>query len=1071
MKRSSTAALTIAASAAMLVVTALPSSATTSTAPTSGALPTASIVFDDPPVNDGITARTGDAGRGTWLEIGGKAALQTNPAIGNTYIYNDVDDDLIHGGTNSVRISVEYYDAAIPGGKWDLTYDSTTNPWQALPAVALTGTETWLTKEFTVSDARLSDRENGADLRIGTGTSAIAFRSVAVQRLLGAPVLGLRTLGNVFVTGSPPKIDFTAATGAKVEYRVFDAGNNHVTRGISPNNDGAGTIQTGTLPAGYYRVQVTAALEGQLSAPAETTLAVVGPHADHASSPFAAAVSHRQLPAGSAPLATLAGDSHYRPSLTWTGLETSPGVYTFPQAWQQQTIEARDAGLKPMPICAYTNPFYDGNATPYTDGGRAAFAQYCVEHLQGYADLGNPAPAVEVYNEFNAGFGDRGDGPADSKPEYYYPLLKATYEAVKAASPDTLVVGPATSWPDLGWLETLFALGALEYMDVVSIHYPGDPPEAAIANLTAVDALVREYNDGQSKPIWVSEWGWSSRTGSVDEHTQAAYAARSGVIGLAHGVEMNFWYDFNNDGLDPADHESNFGLLRNAADPRGALTPKPAYASHATMSRLLTGTEYDGAAQVTDDVTAYRFTQGDDTITALWSTAGPKTVSVATQHPVKAVEMTGQSHTLTPHRGRVEVTVTGDPVYVIGTTGGYEVGPEAQFALTAPVTTLAGQNITLTLDVDKQGPAMDLALTINERTVPVQIPAGAQTAAIPITIRDTGVLGTRLVEGVVTSNGTPLARLSAAVEVVSTPLGLTASHVLSDGSDVLAVKITNPVATEQTLGDLTWSVGGNSGTESFDQQLPPGESVVVELPATALAAPGSHPWSVSLAVADRPAITANGTLVLPDPASVRALPQQTIAIDGVADDLSAFTPIDVDAEGEIKLITGWGGSADLGGDAWWTWDEDNLYLTAVITDDVQAQPGQNDTIWTGDSIQFGAVAGTPGENMTQYYEYGIALTGQGPQVFRWNGGGGLLPNGPVPTVDLEVTRDETTGSTLYEMAMPWSELAPFRASDRLLSLTFLVNDNDGTTRRGWIEWGSGIGMGKDPAKFLSTRLD
>jgi len=39
-----------------------------------------------------------------------------------------------------------------------------------------------------------------------------------------------------------------------------------------------------------------------------------------------------------------------------------------------------------------------------------------------------------------------------------------------------------------------------------------------------------------------------------------------------------------------------------------------------------------------------------------------------------------------------------------------------------------------------------------------------------------------------------------------------------------------------------------------------------------------------------------------------------------------------------------------------------------------------------------------------------------------------------------------------------------------MSVSMLVNDNDGAVRKGWIEWGSGIGTGKDPALFRPVRL-
>jgi hypothetical protein len=34
----------------------------------------------------------------------------------------------------------------------------------------------------------------------------------------------------------------------------------------------------------------------------------------------------------------------------------------------------------------------------------------------------------------------------------------------------------------------------------------------------------------------------------------------------------------------------------------------------------------------------------------------------------------------------------------------------------------------------------------------------------------------------------------------------------------------------------------------------------------------------------------------------------------------------------------------------------------------------------------------------------------------------------------------------------------------------LVNDNDGSGRRGWLEYGSGIGSAKDPTLYLDLHL-
>jgi hypothetical protein len=181
----------------------------------------------------------------------------------------------------------------------------------------------------------------------------------------------------------------------------------------------------------------------------------------------------------------------------------------------------------------------------------------------------------------------------------------------------------------------------------------------------------------------------------------------------------------------------------------------------------------------------------------------------------------------------------------------------------------------------------------------------------------------------------------------------------------------------------------------------------------------------------------------------------------------AFAPASRPRPSTSRRENDYGGPSDLSGRVWVTWDEQNLYLSATIVDDVHAQPATSEGIWVGDSIQFAVTPGAPGES-TGYYEYGLALTGAGPQAFRWASIG--PPVGPVTGAAVQVTRDEQAKRTVYEIAMPWDQLAPFKPADGLMSVSMLVNDNDGAVRKGWIEWGSGIGAGKDPALFRPARL-
>ena len=61
--------------------------------------------------------------------------------------------------------------------------------------------------------------------------------------------------------------------------------------------------------------------------------------------------------------------------------------------------------------------------------------------------------------------------------------------------------------------------------------------------------------------------------------------------------------------------------------------------------------------------------------------------------------------------------------------------------------------------------------------------------------------------------------------------------------------------------------------------------------------------------------------------------------------------------------------------------------------------------------------------------------------------------------------------TVYKLTFPaeFLGMTGFARGDRL-GLAFLVNDNDGSGRRGYLHWADGIGISKDPARFGLVEL-
>ena len=125
-------------------------------------------------------------------------------------------------------------------------------------------------------------------------------------------------------------------------------------------------------------------------------------------------------------------------------------------------------------------------------------------------------------------------------------------------------------------------------------------------------------------------------------------------------------------------------------------------------------------------------------------------------------------------------------------------------------------------------------------------------------------------------------------------------------------------------------------------------------------------------------------------------------------------------------------------------------------------------------------------NSTSYYEVSVALTERGPDVYLVHSARGER-TGLLTSAACRIVREGAV--TRYEVAIPLREAALIdpagawthrgaklpgsfarglpqaAARTKAFGFSVLVNDNDGKGRKGWIEWGSGIGRGKDPARF------
>ncbi|MGH7945587.1 MAG: glycosyl hydrolase, partial [Opitutaceae bacterium] len=250
--------------------------------------------------------------------------------------------------------------------------------------------------------------------------------------------------------------------------------------------------------------------------------------------------------------------------------------------------------------------------------------------------------------------------PHGDRAETYRRMLTAVYNEVKRERPDVRVVGGATAGVPLPYWEKLLANGALQYMDVLSVHpYRYDAaPEGLETDIAELQALVGKYNRGMSKPIWVTEIGWNTRAAqagdlAIDDLMQAQYLVRSYALLFSANVERVYWYLFRdyNDAL--------MGLVRSDA----LATPKPAFAAMATMTQLLRHAELAGRDRTPSDIFSICFRRpSGEKVRVMWSL---KPQAVAASGVTGVTDMLGGS---LGSSGALQLGES--PIYVVGDVQG-----------------------------------------------------------------------------------------------------------------------------------------------------------------------------------------------------------------------------------------------------------------------------------------------------------------------------------------------------------------------------------------------------------------
>ncbi|MFY2791615.1 hypothetical protein [Rhodococcus sp. MALMAid1271] len=268
------------------------------------------------------------------------------------------------------------------------------------------------------------------------------------------------------------------------------------------------------------------------------------------------------------------GASWVRVVVNWAAIETTPGVFDWGNT-DRVINAARAQGYSVLAVLGGTPGWAQGGiasplpgAVPLDAGTFGTFAGAAAAHL------GDRVDSYEVWNEPNI---PTFFAPVDAVR--YTSLLRAAYPAIHKADPGATVLsaGLATTMNVGAWtvapvtfLQQMYAAGAGGFMDAVALHpytFPftvENDPNGQWAQVDQAYGTMMANGDG-GKKIWITELG--APTGNspmaVTEDAQAAIigSSLSKASSLPY-IGPVFVHSLRDSGLDPADAEQNYGLLR-----------------------------------------------------------------------------------------------------------------------------------------------------------------------------------------------------------------------------------------------------------------------------------------------------------------------------------------------------------------------------------------------------------------------------------------------------------------------------------------------------------------------------
>ena len=748
------------------------------------------------------------------------------------------------------------------------------------------------------------------------------------------------------------------------------------------------------------------------------------------------------------------------------------GQSGFKIGWHQKAFEELEKRGMGIPFLLSRNN-YDG---PQTEGFSEKFSAYA-------AGVINDPLIAPITNELTT-LNEPDLSSARYTVEQYVPFVENLYNEIKKANSDAFVWGPVIAGMENStWLEKFMELGGGAYVDGFDIHgYTlKTTPEGGslISTHQKIKELFEKYGYGD-KPVYKSEFGWTSvgEDGYSDEYQQSYYNIRLLILNDYY----EFWdkaasYAMIDRGLNN-EQEHRFGVVKSYAA-EIPLEAKPLYLTYGNYNSIMTGATFNERVELTPDVPAYKYTLADGRdCVVVWSISGKADQSIHLGvDSVKLVDSYGNEETLYSIDGDFMMSLSEEPVYLIGDFDTVTQGTNLISTDKNKGTIVAGDCTELTLNKKVYGDfniEIDLPDNLNiekndgfqgdkARIILRSMDAGVDREQAIIKVTKDGKLVYKTIFILEYSN-------PVEIKVYSKPYSL---NQLNHWQIVFEVTSNN--YSETNSGVIRFKAPNEIASKVREIKVPtilPGQSrtIKINIPTTLT---GQEIHILADVEMEKGGITSVDAKVSADGwlyAGTKPV------IDGVleAEVWRAKSKMKMQNKGVTgeeyrTLITteSYGGDEDLSADAYMMWDEENFYLALEVTDDVYAYDTEGEVYWKSDGIQIAIAPDRESDN--DVMSVGIAEM-NGRNDIQLEKSTYAMFEGPIEHGEMAVVRDEEKKITTYEICIPWQDLYPSTdyspKGNETMVFSILINDNDGTGRHGYLEYGTGIAKsGKRPTDF------